>query len=240
MTFAALQPLADRAALFTALRQDQLLTAAEALGEHRWDADMTDGTIIFSANADASRRLVARAHLIATIAPAPRSLLWAWAHPHGDRSGIATRLRDYGAAHGIAELTVGELPFPADAAGDEDWIAAAAHQVGGAAVEITGGSPYYSAPVGGGTRAVFLLDAPLPPLTVSGSVASLPRILAGLDLSDARTSVWDLARLAGWNLTWTDEAYTGAIVADAGGQAAFRFDEQARITGIEGSLTPQA
>ncbi|PVE97227.1 DUF6882 domain-containing protein [Microbacterium sp. TPD7012] len=240
MTFAALQPLADRAALFTALRQDALAAAADALGEHRWDADMAAGTITFTANADPSRQLVTRAHLIATIAPGPRSMLWAWAHPQGDAQGIAAQLRSYGAEHGIADLTAPEVPFPADAAADEAWIAQAAHVVGGVAVELTGRSPYYSAPVGGGTRAVFLLDAPLPPLTVSDAVIALPRILSGLALTDARTSVWDLARLAGWTLTWTDEAFSGASVVDASGSATFRFDEQARISGIEGSLQAQA
>ena len=140
----------------------------------------------------------------------------------------------------LSVLVDAELPFPADAAGDDGWIAAAAHAIGGAAIEITGGSPYYSAPVGGGTRAVFLLDAPLPPLTVSESVAALPRILSGLALPDARTAVWDLARLAGWNLSWTDEAFTGAVVTDESGSATVRFDEQARITGIQGAMVPQA
>jgi len=236
MTFAALQPLADRAALFTALRQDALSTAAEALGEHRWDADMAAGTITFTANADPTRQLVARAHLIATIAPGPRSMLWAWAHPQGDPQGVAAQLRAYGAEHGLADLTTPEVPFPADATADEDWIAQAAHVIGGVAVELTGRSPYYSAPVGGGTRAVFLLDAPLPALTVSDAVIALPRILSGLALTDARTAVWDLARLAGWTLTWTDEAFSGAHVVDASGSATFRFDEQARISGIEGSV----
>lgn len=239
MTFAALQPLADRSALFTALRQDALVSATEALGEHRWDADMTAGTIAFTADDDPSRRLLTTAHLIATIAPGPRSLMWAWAHPQGDPQGVASQLRSYGVEHGIAELSSEELPFPADASGDEAWIAAAAHTVGGVAVEITGRSPYYSAPVGSGTRAVFLLDAPLPALTVAGAVPTLPRILSGLALPDARTSVWDLARLAGWDLVWTDESFGGATLSDASGTATFRFDEQARITGIEGSLTPQ-
>ncbi|WP_334152933.1 DUF6882 domain-containing protein [Microbacterium sp.] len=236
MTFAALQPLADRAALFTALRQDALSTAADALGEHRWDADMTAGTLTFTANDDPSRQLVARAHLIATIAPGPRSMLWAWAHPQGGAQGVAAQLHAYGAEHGIAELTSPEVPFPADASADEDWIAQAAHVVGGVAVELTGRAPYYSAPVGGGTRAVFLLDAPLPPLTVADAVIALPRLLSGLSLSDARTSVWDLARLANWTLTWTDEAFSGATVVDASGSATFRFDEQARIVGIESTL----
>ncbi|GGM43748.1 DUF6882 domain-containing protein [Microbacterium saperdae] len=236
MTFAALQPLADRAALFTALRQDALSAAADALGEHRWDADMAAGTLTFTANADPSRQLVTRAHLVATIAPGPRSMLWAWAHPQGDTQGVAAQLQAYGAEHGIVELTSPEVPFPADAAADEEWIAQAAHVVGGVAVELTGRAPYYSAPVGGGTRAVFLLDAPLAPLTVADAVIALPRILSGTALSDARTAVWDLARLANWTLTWTDESFSGATVVDASGSATFRFDEQARITGIESTL----
>lgn len=239
MTYAALQPLADRAALFVALRQDALSAAADALGEHRWDADMAQGTLTFTANDDPSRQLVTRAHLIATIAPGPRSLLWAWAHPSGDPQGIATQLHTYGTAHGITELTTPEVPFPAEASGDDEWIAQAAHTVGGAAVELTGRSPYYSAPVGNGTRAVFLLDAPLAPLTVAVAVVALPRVLSGIDLSDARTAVWDLARLAGWTLTWTDESFSGAIVTDASGTATFRFDEQARISGIESTLAAQ-
>ncbi|MCE0508571.1 hypothetical protein LVJ59_05930 [Microbacterium sp. KKR3/1] len=239
MTYAALQPLADRAALFVALRQDALSAAADALGEHRWDADMAQGTLTFTANDDPSRQFVTRAHLIATIAPGPRSLLWAWAHPSGDPQGIATQLHTYGTTHGITELTTPEVPFPAEASGDDEWIAQAAHTVGGAAVELTGRSPYYSAPVGNGTRAVFLLDAPLAPLTVAVAVVALPRVLSGMDLSDARTAVWDLARLAGWTLTWTDESFSGAIVTDASGTATFRFDEQARISGIESTLTAQ-
>lgn len=237
MTFAALQPLADRAALFAALRQDALSSATEALGENRWDADMAAGTLTFTSNANPAHQIVTRPHLIATIAPGPRSMLWAWAHPQGDPQGVATQLRDYGTQYGIAELTQSELPFPDDAGDDLDaWITAAAHQIGTVAVEITGRSPYYSAPIGGGTRAVFLLDAPLPQTTVAEAVAKAPRILSGLALSDARSSVWDAARLAGWSMQWTDEEFTGATVSDASGSATFRFDEQARITGIEGAL----
>lgn len=239
MTFAALQPLADRAALFVALRQDALAAATDALGEHRWDADMTTGTLTFTANDDPARQLVTRAHLIATIAPGPRSLLWAWAHPSGDPQGIAKQLHAYGSQHAVADLTTSEVPFPADSAGDDNWIAQAAQTVGAVAVELTGRSPYYSAPVGSGTRAVFVLDAPLAPLTVADTVVVLPRVFAATSIPDARTAVWDLARLAGWTLTWTDESFSGAAVSDTTGIATFRFDEQARISGIETTLNPQ-
>lgn len=239
MTFAALQPLADRAALFTALRQDALASALEALGDNRWDADMAAATITFTSNDDASRQLITRAHLVATIAPGPRSLLWAWAHPQGDAEGVAAQLRAYGVEHGIAALSDPELPFPEDASGDDEWIGAAAHTVAGVAVELTGRSPYYIAPVGGGTHAVFVLDAPVAPLTVASAAIALPRILSGLALPDARTAVWDAARLAGWTLTWADESFSGATVSDTTGTATFRFDDQARITNIESSLHAQ-
>ena len=237
MTFAALQPLADRAALFAALRQDALTDAVDALGEHRWDADLDAGTLTFSSIADPTRTIVTRPHLIATIAPGPRSMLWAWAHPQGDPQGVAAQLRDYGTQYGLEELAQAEVPFPADIGDDlETWIANTAHQIGTIAVEITGRSPYYSAPIGGGTRAVFLLDAPIAQTTVAEAVTKAPRLLSSLDLGDARSSVWDAARLAGWNMEWTDEAFTGATISDSSGSATFRFDEQARITGIEGSL----
>lgn len=234
MTFAALQPLADRAAFFAALRQDALTTAVNALGENRWDADMAAGTLTFTSNANPAHQLVTRPHLIATIAPGPRSLLWAWAHPQGDAQGIAAQVRDYGTQYEIAELSQPELNFPEDTGAElDEWITQLAHQIGTVAVEITGRSPYYSAPIGGGTRAVFLLDAPIAPLTVQDAVIAAPRILSTLALSDARSSVWDAARLAGWNLQWTDEAFSGAVVTDASGSATFRFDEHARIVGVE-------
>ncbi|GAA1532347.1 hypothetical protein HD600_002021 [Microbacterium ginsengiterrae] len=237
MTFAALQPLADRAALFAALRQDALTAAVDGLGEHRWDADLAAGTLTFSSTANPADTMVTRPHLIATIAPGPRSLLWAWAHPQGDPQGVAAQLREYGSQYGLEELTQSEVPFPEDTGADLDaWIAGAAHQIGAIAVEITGRSPYYSAPIGGGTRAVFLLDAPVPPTTVAEAVTKAPRILSGLDLSDARSAVWDAARLAGWNMEWTDADFTGATVSDASGSATFQFDDQARIIGIGSSL----
>ena len=99
MTFPALAPLADRAALFAALRQDQLVTATAALGEHRWDVDLAAGTLTFTSETDPSRQLVARASLVATIAPGPRSLMWAWAHPQGGSDPSVAGLRDYGTWH---------------------------------------------------------------------------------------------------------------------------------------------
>jgi hypothetical protein len=236
MTFETLRALADRAALFTALRQDQLVTATAALGEHRWDVDLDAGTFTFTSIEDADRTLVATPHLLASIAPGPRSLMWSWALPQGDRTGITDRLRAYGADHDIPALTEGEVAFPEDAGDDlDEWIAGLGHTIGGAAVEITGLSPYYSA-ASGGARAVLLLDAPLDPLTVASAVSALPGILWDLTLDDPRASVWDLARLAGWRLEWADDAFSAATLTDATGSATFSFDEYARITDVKGTL----
>ena len=237
MTFAALTPLADRASLFTAIRQDALAEATDALGEHRWDVDMAAQTLTFTSNDDSARTLSAQVHLIASIAPGPRSVLWGWAHPNGQPDGPAAQLKAYGEQYGIDELARAEVAFPDDIGDDVTaWVAQAAHTVGGVAVEIIGRSPYYSAPIGGGSRAVFLLDLPLEPVTVAHAVSVLPRIRAGLEIADERSAVGDLARLAGWSMQWTDEACSGAVVGDASGSAAFEFDAQARITRISGSL----
>lgn len=232
MTFETLRALADRAALFTALRQDQLLSATNALGEHRWDADLDAGTLTFTSVEDPSRVLAATPHLLASIAPGPRSLMWSWALPEGDRTGITEQLLAYGAEHGIPELTQGEVPFPHDTSDDLGaWISQLAHDVAAAAMEITGFSPCLAAPVGD-TTAVLLLDAPLEPLTVAAAVDALPRLLPDVRMRDQRASVWDLGRLAGWRLTWADEAFSAATVTDATGSATFRFDQYARITAI--------
>lgn len=237
MTTDTLFALADRAALFTALRQQQLVAAVDELGEHRWDVDLEEGRFTFAATADPSRTVQATPHLIASIAPTPRSLMWAWALPQGDRSGLTERLRAYGQEHGIPALTEAEVPFPEDTGDDLDaWVTSFAHAVAGAAVEITGVSPYYLA-TSGGSKAVLLLEAPLEPLSVSFAVRTLPRVLSSLTLQDQRASVWDLARLASWRLEWVDADFSGAVVTDASGSATFSFDEQARISNIKGTLT---
>lgn len=235
MSFEDLYALADRASLFVALRQDQLVTATDALGEHRWDVDLAEGVFAFTANDDPSRRIEATPHLLASIAPGPRSLMWSWALPQGDPSGVTGQLRAYGEANGIPELTQAEVPFPDDVDDPDDFVARLSHIIGHVAVEITGKSPYYSGP-SGRSRAVLLLDAPLPPLTVSTALITMPRILSESAIDDHRMAVWDLARLAGWRLEWADEAFSGATVSDATGSATFSFDEQARITGIQASL----
>ncbi|MDR2295044.1 MAG: hypothetical protein LBE05_07545 [Microbacterium sp.] len=232
-TFPALQTYIDRGLLLSLLQQDALVEATDALGQHRWDVDMQQGTLTFTSEKDPARRLATRAHLIASIAPGPRSVLWDWAHPQGSQQGASAALRAAGERDGVRELSVGEVPFPADFdAQDRDAMAQLAHEIGQASVGILGRGPYYSAPVDGGTRFIFLLDAPLPPLTLAAVVAKLPRLLSTGLFRDPRTAVWGLATAQRWSFRWNDDAFSGATLSDGSTVAQFGFDPQGRIVAV--------
>ncbi len=201
MTFAALQPLADRAALFVALRQDALSAAADALGEHRWDADLAAGTLTFTADADPSRQLVARAHLIATIAPGPRSLLWGLGAPERRRTGCRR------AAAGLRQRA-------RDRRADCSRGAVPRRGLGRRRLDRTGRA-HGRCPSRSSSPTLPLLLRPGRQRNPCGVRARCsagtsspwrmrswrcPVSLSGISHPDARTSVWDLARLAGWTL----------------------------------------
>lgn len=234
MTLADLHPLADRAALYAALRRTQLQSLRDGLGEHRWHVDLTAGTLTFSSLADPAQAVVARTDLVATVSPAAGSILWGWAHPQGATDGAAAQLRARGAAEQLSALTAPEVPFPAEASGRAaEWASDAAFIISLAAIEAAGRGPAFVAPVDGGTQAVFLLDVPgLAPLSVETAFAALPHVLSTVPLRDGRTSAWGLARLAGWRFDWADAAFTAARVSDGTASARFAFDENARIVGF--------
>lgn len=234
MSFDALLPLADRAALYSALQRDALAARLEPLGERRWRIDLP-GTLTFSAAIDPEYTVTAQAELVATIAPAAGTVLWGWAHPQG-AGGLGTQLRAHGVEAGIAALSQSEVPFPSGASAE--WVDNAAFVIGLAAVDITGRGPQFVAPLHEGTRAVYLLDAGLPTPTVSGAAEALGRILDTTVLRDARTAVWGLGRLAGWSLEWADADFTVARLTDATGTLEVSFASDARIADIRMDNTP--
>jgi hypothetical protein len=207
MEFPGLRAVADRAALYAGLRQTLMSDyVEETLGEHRWDMNMDHGTLTFSPTGPRGGQPIStRAHLVASIAPGPRSMLWGWAHPQSGPDSPAGRIRALGEQHGIRELTSPELPFSTDAVEDAllDEIAELAHVVGAVAVEATRMSPYYSAPVGGGTRAVFLLEGmTVPEPTVLQVMTRTASVLSGAGVRDQRSAVVGLAEHTGWNVAW--------------------------------------
>jgi len=139
----ALAELVHRHALLTMEKQ---LHAADVIGERPWQADLDAGTIAFGDD------LEMRAQLLGTEAQDPGSWLWSWANGFEPRvTAAARRLRDLGAAEAIAAFTDAELALSEEVN---------ATRIAFAAVGVLAAQAFYSAPAGGGTRAVLLLEHP--------------------------------------------------------------------------------
>lgn len=232
--FPALKPFIESGQLLALLQQDALVEAGDELGEHRFDVDMAAGKLTFTG--DDGRTLECGAHLLASIAPGPRSILWGWAHPRGDDVSLA--LRKAGEEHRLPELVAEELPFPDTFDPSEDDIAHLAHQVGAAAVGILARGPYYSAP-NGTSRVLFILDAPLPSLTLATAVAKAPRILASGLINNPRRAVEGLATMMKWSATPVADG-KGIELGDGSSSATVMFDDNGRWTGMTGTLSGAA
>ncbi|WP_460531541.1 DUF6882 domain-containing protein [Flindersiella endophytica] len=239
MDFPGLRAVADRAALYSGLRQLLMGEYLEAeLGEYRWNMDTEQGTLTFSPTGG-GQPIVTRAHLVASIAPGPRSMLWGWAHPQAGPDSPVGRIRELGEQHGIRELTEPELPFATDAVEEAllDEIAALAHVVGAVAVEATRMSPYYSVPAGGGTRFVFLLEGiEVPEPQILQVVSRTVHVLGASGVLDQRSAVMGLAQHTGWRIAWTTDGSTVRLTDPSSGEATFGFDEHGRVGEITGDL----
>lgn len=226
-----LQNVANRAALYANLKQTLFSEyLEEQLGEHRFEGDLEEGTLRF---VGAERSLDATAHLIASVAPGPRSMLWGWAHPQGGGE-VAAMVKALGERYGITDLMTPELPFEP---GEDiaEAVVQLAHLVGYVGIEATRLSPYYTVNAGQGTRLVFVLegiDVPEPELM---QVASrLEYVLSSGNITDHRSSVLGLAEhRPGFTVTEDGEH---ARLSDETGTVDFTFDEQRRITGAKMSL----
>ncbi|GMK57930.1 hypothetical protein CspeluHIS016_0407640 [Cutaneotrichosporon spelunceum] len=228
--YPALAPWIESGQLAALLQQDALVEAGDELGGHRFDVDMEAGTLTFTG--DDGRKLECRAHLLCSIAPGPRSILWGWAHPRGDE--VAAGLRRLGKEQQITELSADELPFPDGFGPTDEDIAALAHQIGWAAVGILKRGPYYSAP-NGPSRVLFILDAPLPTLTLATAVTKAPRMLSSGLINNPRCAVEGLADMMRWNMNPAQEG-SGIQLSDGTSAMTVMFDENGRCAHLTGSL----
>lgn len=226
-----LQNVANRAAFYANLKQTLFSEyLAEQLGEHQFEGDMEAGILRF---VGADRSITATAHLIASIAPGPRSMLWGWAHPQGGGE-VAGKVKALGERYGITDLTTPELPFEP---GEDlrETVVQLAHLVGYAGIEATRLSPYYTVDAGGGTRLVFVLegiDVPEPELMQV--VSRMEFVLSAGNITDHRSSVLGLAEhRPGFVVT---EDGSDVRLSDESGSVDFTFDEQRRITGAQMKL----
>ncbi|MFW0783306.1 DUF6882 domain-containing protein [Gordonia sp. CPCC 206044] len=250
MRFEGLHSVADYAALYAALRQEELGDRLEReLGEYTFGCDTGSGEIAFTSR-DGDTTITATTVLIATIAPDAGSILWGWAHPDGDPNGEAARLRDLGHRHGISDLRASSLGLPVlrSETEAESYSADLAHVIGAAGVEATGISPYYSAPIAGGGRAVFVLrDLELPEPSFADFAAKAPRLLPGLQVTDPRLAVHGLVLRRGWQVSWNAQGprtIPSCHVTDGTSNVVISFDDRANAmefhTTIEATSEPES
>lgn len=229
----ALIPLVAQGQMLSWLWQGALGAMTEKLGDTRWEVDLAEGRLSFVNRADNTRRIDAGIDLVASIAPGPKSTLWGWGHPQGRPNGVAALIRD----SGHPGLDIAEFPFPAEVSDVDGYITQTSHEIGVASVAARGRGPYYSAPMGGGSRAVFALEVPaLEPPAVADLMSTFIPMMSSTPPLDARTALWFAATRLGWAFEWTQPEFAAATIADPTGSATFRFDAQGRVIGLETDL----
>ncbi len=216
----ALQDLVDDAAF---LSHEHQLHLTDLHGDDAWAADLTTGVFTFTAPDGGTA--TCRLQFLGTAAPGPGTWMWAWQNVNGFPDAVLTAAESTRRT-GLREAAEPELPLADDLA----------HRLALAAKAVTGSFAHYSAPVGGGTRAWFLLDdadLALPAPSVPRVVRTLSEGLLSVTVVDHRRAV---ASYASARSLPAVEDGTGAVVLDVpDGTVTVRFDERGRIAGISAS-----
>ncbi|MGO2701497.1 MAG: DUF6882 domain-containing protein, partial [Cellulosimicrobium funkei] len=216
----ALQDLVDDAAF---LSHEHQLHLTDLHGDDAWAADLTTGVFTFTAPDGGTA--TCRLQFLGTAAPGPGTWMWAWQNVNGFPDAVLTAAESTRRT-GLREAAEPELPLADDLA----------HRLALAAKAVTGSFAHYSAPVGGGTRAWFLLDdadLALPAPSVPRVVRTLSDGLLSVTVVDHRRAVASYASARGLPAV---EDGTGAVVLDVpDGTVTVRFDERGRIAGISAS-----
>ena len=228
-TFTELQ---DDAALLSLEHQ---LHLSETIGEHAWETDLAEPRFSFTGEHPLTATAV---HLLGSAAPGPKSWLWSWANPFGYRQEVtelAERVRDYGKEHGIPELSEAEVPFDAlPGAPTEPAHVAALMMEATKAVSkrFTG----YQGPVGGGTRAGFLIEHPelsLPAPEGPRVSRVLQQGLAELQMHDHRRAFTAYAADRGLGL---EQNASQLLITGPGFSVTVQFNERNLVTAMSANL----
>ncbi|MGM7423923.1 DUF6882 domain-containing protein [Cellulosimicrobium sp. ES-005] len=215
-TAPALQELVDDAAF---LSHEHQLHLVDRHGDDAWGAEMATGTFTFTAPDGGTT--TCRLQFLGTAAPGPGSWMWAWNNVN-DFPDDVLRAAEKTRETGLREATEAELPLTDDLP----------YRLALAAKAVTGTWTHYSAPVGGGTRAWFLLDADdlaLPAPSVPRVVRVLSEGLLSVTVVDHRRAVASYAVARGLRTAQGDGAVELAL---PDGSVTVRFDERGRIAGI--------
>ncbi len=207
----ALQDLVDDAAF---LSHEHQLHLTDLHGDDAWAADLTTGVFTFTAPDGGTA--TCRLQFLGTAAPGPGTWMWAWQNVNGFPDAVLTAAESTRRT-GLREAAEPELPLADDLA----------HRLALAAKAVTGSFAHYSAPVGGGTRAWFLLDdadLALPAPSVPRVVRTLSEGLLSVTVVDHRRAVASYASARGLPAV---EDGTGAVVLDVpDGTVTVRFDTE--------------
>ena len=196
----------------------------ELWGSFDWNVDLPTQQFTFKSDPPTQFR----AHLLGSSAPGPNSWLWGWANSNVDPVSVEliSRVRDYAATQGIAELTTPELPLTDDLP----------LRLALAAESLTGLRTYFNGDIGRGSRMWLLLEGdglalPAPDfITVAGVIT---RGIMATTVSDHRRAVRSYASHRGISLR--DET-TMTLVLPAG-SVSVEFEND-RISSVHATNTP--
>jgi hypothetical protein len=228
-TFLELQ---DDAAL---LSFDHQLHLSETIGEHAWETDLAEPRFSFTGDHPLT---CSRVHLLGSAAPGPKSWLWSWANPAGYREEIlelAKAVRSFGEQHNIPELTNPEIPFDALPGAPSD-PAQVASLMSEAAKAVSRRWTSYQGPVGGGTRAAFLIEHPefvLPAPAGARVSRVLQQGMMELHLNDPRRAFHAYAVNRGLRVQHNGPQM---YISGQDFSIAVQFDQQNRVAGMSANM----
>ncbi|WP_251150450.1 DUF6882 domain-containing protein [Cellulosimicrobium sp. Marseille-Q4280] len=220
-----LQDLVDDAAF---LSHEHELHLADLYGDDSWDADLSTGTFTFTSATGVATGC--RLQFLGTSAPGPGTWMWAW-HNVNDFPDEVLVAAEKTRGAGLPETTTAEFSLSEELP----------HRLTLAAKTTTGSFAHYSAPVGGGTRAWFLLEHPtleLPSPSVPRVVRTLSEGLLAVTVVDHRRAVLAYAHGRGLEVEPGDDGAVVLVVP--GGAVTVAFDDSARITQIQATARPAA
>ncbi|WP_435736810.1 DUF6882 domain-containing protein [Cellulosimicrobium sp. PMB13] len=218
-----LQDLVDDAAF---LSHEHMLHLADLYGEDAWHADLTTGAFTFTSATGVVTEC--RLQLLGTSAPGPGTWMWAWQNINGFPDEVLVAAEKTRGA-GLPETTTAEVSLSAELP----------HRLTLAAKTTTGSFTHYGAPVGGGTRAWFLLEhetLELPPPSVPRVVRALSEGLLSVTVVDHRRAVLAYADGRGLEVESHDDGSLALVVP--GGAVTVAFDDAGRIAQIQATARP--
>jgi hypothetical protein len=215
-------------------------------GSEQMNLDLAKQQITYVPRLHKRPEVVARVHLLGSVAAEPRSAMWAWANPRFAEAPVAQmsrRVRDFGASREIAELSTAELPIPADTDG-QDRLADFATTMAAVSCRITG-IPTAQVMTGGGTRLVLLVDAagftpPRPHGTAFPGVVRTAISASGW-VHDHRRAVQGYAQARNLPYGW-EPNFSALNIGFPEGNVRVGFDEQGRVGDVQtqfSSVPPQ-